>query len=400
METASCLLICGNAALYLALICRLPSFDGAFPAMLLVLGLGLGMLLLAARFRYLPALRIALAPLPFLSLLLLPSGLGWISFLPVPLIMALFAVLDRFDWDNWQTGRWMRPMLFVGALLLLHFALHTPPVKEGIALCALFFLFGIVGLRLQRVGDLNGGRTLLVVGGVVLPILIGAAAGGLLWLLLARRDLLATLLYWIFSPLIWLARRFIHPVEPKESAVEELLPSPTETPESPTPPPFDPVEEGSLVLHLPDFNWTLLAHVLIALAAVALVIFVLSRWVYVKPERGGDIEYIPEKRERKRKKQRRRSSRAVNRVRDAYRSYLILLSSRGGIRLSGSETSLQVQERSAQLPGRELSEEIRQIYLRARYAGKATAEDAQRIETRVKQLREQLLSEERKRTAE
>ena len=163
---------------------------------------------------------------------------------------------------------------------------------------------------------------------------------------------------------------------------------------------FAPVEEGSLVLHLPDFNWTLLAHVLIALAAVALVIFVLSRWVYVKPERGGDIEYIPEKRERKRKKQRRRSSRAVNRVRDAYRSYLILLSSRGGIRLSGSETSLQVQERSARLPGRELSEEIRQIYLRARYAGKATAEDAQRIETRVKQLREQLLSEERKRTAE
>ena len=117
METASCLLICGNAALYLALICRLPAFEGAFPAMLLVLGLGLLMLLLAARFRYLPALRIALAPLPFLSLLLLPPGPGWISFLPVPLIMALFAVLDRFDWDNWQTGRWMRPVLALGALL-------------------------------------------------------------------------------------------------------------------------------------------------------------------------------------------------------------------------------------------------------------------------------------------
>ena len=108
METASCLLICGNTALYLALICQLPSFEGAFPAMLLVLGLGLLMLLLAARFRYLPVLRIAMAPLPFLSLLLLPPGLGWISFLPVPLIMALFAVMDRFDWDNWQTGRWMQ----------------------------------------------------------------------------------------------------------------------------------------------------------------------------------------------------------------------------------------------------------------------------------------------------
>ena len=216
METASCLLICGNAALYLALICRLPSFDGAFPAMLLVLGLGLLMLLLAARFRYLPALRIALAPPPLLSLLLLPPGPGWISFLPAPLIMALFAVLDRFDWDNWQTGRWMRPVLAIGALLLLHFAFQSPPVKEGIALCTLFFLFGIIGLRLQRVGDLENGKTLLVIGGVVLPILIGAAAGGLLWLLLARRDLLVTLFYWIFYPLIWLANRFIHKVEPKE----------------------------------------------------------------------------------------------------------------------------------------------------------------------------------------
>ncbi len=400
METASCLLICGNAALYLALICRLPTFEGAFPAMLLVLGLGLGMLLLAARFRYLPALRIALAPLPLLSLLLLPPGPGWISFLPAPLIMALFAVLDRFDWDNWQTGRWMRPVLAIGALLLLHFAFQSPPVKEGIALCTLFFLFGIIGLRLQRVGDLENGKTLLVIGGVVLPILIGAAAGGLLWLLLARRDLLVTLFYWIFYPLIWLANRFIHKVEPKEGFLEEAAPSPSEAPESPTPPPFDPVEEGSLVLHLPDFNWTLLAHVLFALAAVALVIFVLSRWVYVKPEHGRDIEYIPEKKERKRKKQRHRSSRAVSRVRDAYRSYLILLSSRGGIRLSGSDTSLQVQERSAQLPGRELSEEIRQIYLRARYAGKATPEDAQRIEDRVKRLREQLITEERKRAAE
>ena len=396
METASCLLICGNTALYLALICQLPSFEGAFPAMLLVLGLGLLMLLLAARFRYLPVLRIAMAPLPFLSLLLLPPGLGWISFLPVPLIMALFAVMDRFDWDNWQTSRWMRPVLLIGGLLLLHFALHSPPVKEGIALCALFFLFGIVGLRLQRVGDLESAKTLLVVGGVVLPVLIGAAAGGLVWILFARRDLLVTLFYWLFYPLIWLAKRFIHNVEPKEGFLEEVAPSPTETPESPTPPPFDPVEEGSLVLHLPDFNWTLLAHVLFGLAAIGLVIFVLTRWSYVRPERGRDIEYIPEKKERKRKKQRPRSSRAVNRVRDAYRSYLILLSSRGGLRLSESDTSLQVQERTEELPGRELSEEIRQIYLQARYAGKATAEDAQRIETQVRQLREQLIAEERK----
>lgn len=400
METASCLLICGNAALYLALICRLPSFEGAFPAMLLVLALGLLMLTLAARFRDLPALRIALAPLPFLSLLLLPPGLGWISFLPAPFIMALFAVLDRFDWDNWQTGRWMRPMLFIGALLLLHYALHSPPVKEGIALCTLFFLFGIVGLRLQRMGDLDSGRTLLVVGGVVLPILIGAAAGGLIWLILARRDLLVALLYGFFYPLIWLARRFIRAVDPKQGAAEEMLPEPTETPESPTPPPFDPAEGESLVLHLPDINWVLVGHVLFAAAAVALVIFVLSRWVYVKPERGRDIEYIPEKKEPKRTIPRRRSSRAVSRVREAYRSYLVLLSSRGGVRLSGSDTSLQVQERSAELPGGELAEEIRQIYLMARYAGKASAEDAQRIENRVKKLREMLISEERKRTAE
>ena len=114
MENASCLLICGNTALYLALISRLPYFNKALPAMLLVLGLGLVMLLAAARFRKIPAVRIGVAPLPLLSLLLLPPGPAWITFLPAPLVMALFAVLDRFDWDDWQTRRLMRPVMIVG----------------------------------------------------------------------------------------------------------------------------------------------------------------------------------------------------------------------------------------------------------------------------------------------
>ena len=123
MEIASCLLICGNTALYLALISRLPYFDGALPAM----RLGLLMLLLAARFRKIPVVRIGVAPLPLLSLMLLPPGPAWISFLPAPLIMAFFAVMDRFDWDDWQTSRWMRPALIFGTFLILHFDLRTPP---------------------------------------------------------------------------------------------------------------------------------------------------------------------------------------------------------------------------------------------------------------------------------
>ncbi len=394
MEAANCLLICANTALYLALICRLPYFDGAFPAMLLVLGLGLLMLLLAAHFRFRPALRIGLAPLPFLSLLLLPPGPAWLSFLPAPLIMALCAALDRFDWDNWRTRRWMIPVLLAGALLLLHFALHSPPVKEGIALCVIFFVLGVVGLRMQRMGYSGTGRSLLNVGGVLLPIGVGAAVGALLWLLLTHGELLLTLLYWLFYPLIWLAKKLIKP-EQEEYVEEELFQTAVETPPSATPPAFDPIETSPSALNLPDVNWPLWISLLFAVAAVVLIVIALSRRVSVRPDSGEDVMYVSEKREQKRSKHRPRSTRAVNRVRDAYRSYLVMLSVRHGIRFSESDTSLQVQQRAAGLPGQELAEELRQIYLQARYAGKASLEDARRAEADVKKLRERLLAEKR-----
>ena len=166
MEIASCLLICGNTALYLALISRFSYFDGALPAMLLALGLGLLMLLLAARFRKIPLVRIGVAPLPLLSLLLMPPGPAWISFLPAPLIMAFFAVMDRFDWDDWQTSRWMRPALIFGTFLILHFALQTPPAKAGVILCTIFFALGILGLRMLRMGRSESDKVLMNVGGV------------------------------------------------------------------------------------------------------------------------------------------------------------------------------------------------------------------------------------------
>ncbi len=396
MENASCLLICGNTALYLALISRLPYFDGALPAMLLALGLGLFMLLLAARFRKIPAVRIGVAPLPFLSLLFLPLGPAWISFLPAPLIMALFAALNRFDWDNWQTSRWMRPVLVFGAFLMLHFAMRIPPVKEGITLCAIFFALGIIGLRMQRMGRSETEKALLNVGGVVLPVAIGAGAGGFLWLVLTDRERLRELLYGLFYPLIWLARKLfsIEPQEEMEKQFHELLGNAQEA----TPPPMEevPPEESVFVLRLPEIDWPLLISAILAVVVVVVAVVLFIRLVYTRPENGPDIEYIPEKKEQKRSKRRPRSTRAVSRVRDAYRSYLLLLRARREIPLKETDTSLQVQERAAALPGQELAEELRQIYIRARYAGKATQEDARRAETDAKMLRERLLSEERK----
>lgn len=396
MENASCLLICGNTALYLALISRLPYFDGALPAMLLALGLGLVMLLLAARFRKIPVVRIGVAPLPFLSLLLLPPGPAWISFLPAPLIMALFAALNRFDWDDWQTSRWMRPVMIFGAFLILHFALRIPPVKDGITLCAVFFALVIIGLRMQRMGGSETDKALLNVGGVVLPVAIGAGAGGFLWLVLTHRERLREFFYWLFYPLIWLARKLFS-AEAQEEKVElfhDLLGKAEEA----TPPPLEeiPPEESAVVLRLPEIDWPLLISVILAVVVVVVAVVLFIRLVRARAENGQDIEYIPEKKEQKRSKHRPRSTRAVNRVRDAYRSYLMMLRVRREIPLKGSDTSLQVQERAAELPGQELAEELRQIYLQARYAGKATPEDARRAETDVKKLRERLLLEERK----
>ncbi len=397
MENASCLLICGNTALYLALISRLPYFDGALPAMLLALGLGLFMLLLAARFRKLPVVRIGVAPLPFLSLLLLPPGPAWISFLPVPLSMALIAVLNRFDWDNWQTIRWMRPVLIGGAFLLLHFAMRTPPVKDGILLCAIFFALCIVGLRMQRLGRSETKNILLNMGGVTLPIAIGAGGGGFLWLLLTHRELLREFFYWLLYPLIWLARKLFS-AEVEEEKIEwfhDLLGDPVEA----TPPPLEeiPAEGSTVVLRLPEINWPLVFSIFFSVVAIIVIAVMISRrGAFDGAENGRDIEYIPEKKAQKRSRRRPRSTRPVNRVRDAYRSYLMMLRVRREIPLKESDTSLQVQKRAAELPGQELAEELREIYLLARYAGKATAKDARRAETAMKKIKEQFLAEERK----
>ena len=140
----------------------------------------------------------------------------------------------------------------------------------------------------------------------------------------------------------------------------------------------------------------MLISAILAVVVVVVAVVLFIRLVYTRPENGPDIEYIPEKKEQKRSKRRPRSTRAVSRVRDAYRSYLLLLRARREIPLKETDTSLQVQERAAALPGQELAEELRQIYIRARYAGKATQEDARRAETDAKMLRERLLSEERK----
>ena len=390
MEIASCLLICGNTALYLALISRLPYLDGALPAMLLALGLGLLMLLLAARFRKIPVVRIGVAPLPLLSLLLLPPGPAWISFLPAPLIMAFFAVMDRFDWDDWQTSRWMRPALIFGTFLILHFALQTPPAKEGVILCTIFFALGIIGLRMLRMGRSESDKVLMNVGGVLLPIAIGAGAGSFLWLSLKHRELLREFFYWLIYPLIWLTQKFFsaEAQEERETLFHELFGDAQEA----TPPPLEemPTEESIAVLRLPEINWPLVFSVILAVAAVVVVTVILFR-LNTGAENGRDIEYIPEKKEQKRNKRRPKSTRAVNRVRDAYRTYLMMLRVRREIPLKESDTSLQVTE----LPGQELAEELRQIYLQARYAGKATPEDARRAETDVKKIRERLLSEER-----
>ncbi len=399
MENATCLLICGNTALYLALISHLAYFDKALPAMLLALGLGLVMLLLAARFRKIPAVRIGVAPLPLLSLLLLPPGPAWISFLPAPLVMALFAVLDRFDWDDWQTSRWMRLVLILGAFLILHDAMHSPPAKKSVLLCAVFFALVIIGLRMQRMGRSETGETLLNLGGVVLPVAIGAGAGGFLWLVLIDRKSLHELLYWFLYPLIRLAEKFFS--EEHKEDVEKLFQMfHGNVPES-TPAPVEELSPGERIVmpKLPEIDWPLLLSALFAIAAIVFAVILFKRLVNARSGNEREIAYVPEKKTQKRSKRRPRSTQAVNRVRDAYRTYLVMLRVRREIPLKKSDTSLQVQERAAELPGQEPAEELRQIYLEARYAGKATVKDARRAEAAVKKIKEQFLAEERKMSA-
>lgn len=387
MEAAVAFLCTADAALYFAALSLLNLFEDALGAMLLALALSFGMLLLTQQFRYTPALRIALSPLPFLSLLLLPFGRAWIFFVPVPLVMTLLAALDRFDWDEERTVLFMRVLIGCALAFMLPAALSTPPKTKFIVLLLLFVLLAVIGLRMLRTPGSGTRLRFVSISGALLTVAIGVSGGFLVGGALTRPDILLAPARWFFLALGWLFGKLMENAtfpEIEQETYGDAVPTPSESP-------IPTVEPGELEQLAPQ-QWTgnvlpTLVTILFVILAIVLIVLLLRRRRRVTPSYVGDMEYFPEQREEKKSPARRRITLSANRVREAYRSYLLLLESGAALQLRPSETSLEVQQKAAGQPGASEAEELRELYLRARYAESGGAKDARRAEALLKAIR-------------
>ena len=390
MEAAIAFLCTADAALYFAALSLTQTFEEAYGALILALVLSFGMLLLAGALRYRSVLRIAVSPLPFLGLLLLPFGRAWIFFIPVPLTMTLIAALDRFDWDEERTARFMRVLIGCGVVLLLPSSLSTPPRTKSVAMLVAFLVLAVIGLRLLRSGDGDRRRNLYNITGVLIPTLIGVGGGLLLGTTLTRPDILLAPVRWFFIALGWLFGKLMEHAKIPEEEMEPFfgaVPS-AEVSGSPTPTPSESLLPEAATQPSSPMFLSVLGTLLFILVAAALIALILRNRERSVSSYVGDTEYFPEQREEEKKpRARRRRSLSVDRVREAYRNYLLLLENASERKHRPSETSLEVQQRAAGQPGAQEAEELRKVYLRARYAEKTSAEDARRAETAFKSIR-------------
>lgn len=135
----------------------------------------------------------------------------------------------------------------------------------------------------------------------------------------------------------------------------------------------------------------LVGRILLALGilAVAVGLFFLFRWMARRPPQKGPTPVSGTRTVGPRREARASSpgeSSGVHRVRRQYRKYLRLCQEKGAAP-ADSDTSLDVECHAAGLFDQEAQRELRQLYLKARYAGEATSQDVARAKELVKELK-------------
>lgn len=287
----------------------------------------------------------------------------------------------------------------VAALLLCVFA-STRGGRGWLSACylALYFLFGVFFLHRLRLGygvsRKNLARDFALIAAV--PA-VALAIGGML--------------YGGLTPLAWvlgmIARGAALLLRVVSDAMGMLMrgfgePSQTQPTEATTLPSTWPTEGGQEQpspsewsdFPIPDMVWSIVLYAAIAAAAVLAVYWIAKHlrkpvdprarrtWV----EENGTVTQIPESPQQIQSNRRK--------IRGIYGRYLALLRSRGYRRLS-QDTSLDVLESTRGLSSDEACEELRKLYILARYrtGEKVTSVHVQRAKLLLKQIRDGLIAQ-------
>lgn len=381
-------------ALGWALLSALETFAPVWPLMGLSLALAILTLGLWAAFPK-PWLRIAAALIPALPLI----GAGtWIPAAGLGAVLLWYLVTlatDRQELEYWQYQRRFPILGGISLILILfHLALGIQRVS-CMVFAGLCLLFGVLALRSLRMGD---GADLRWTGwslaSLLLPLTGAAGAGALLLGLLGLLRPLLELLMVPFAHLLRLISGLISGFFQRvgQSAgiddsfydyTDYVPPGLEEQPVQPTMPTDNPVSR-----QISELPWGRILLGLVILAALIVGTVLLVRLLrQSKPRVRGDEDYETGTRVglRPRRKRREQPQTPAQRVRRTYRDYLALMQA-GGLTLLRSTTSGEVLDRSR---SDQDHEELRKLYLLARYADDSgiTEAQAQEAETLLERIR-------------
>ena len=297
------------------------------------------------------------------------------------------------------------PAFLVCALIAVCIGMNAFTYRTTIILGCLYLILGVFVLRRKRMGRADAEAKLLSAAELGGALAVCTAASVLVYFLLAGSASLARLLIRSF-------RRLSNTVMELVDEISYLITGGSQTPQ------INEQELGNNAGVIGSQGagnssgfftkpWVRTIgkglEILLALALIALAVYLIVRWIKALRKNGGsdedlfgedgaDIERLPsgaKKSKRKRRKEARNSNSA--KVRTIYRDYLAL-AKKHGIEIVRRTTSADVLDASKQIKGDEEDEALRAIYIRARYSDPdgISSEDVQKAEELWKTIKERI----------
>ena len=399
MKFASAFMVTAEIAFYFGALLLIRIFQPLAMAMLLFTGLVFVCMFLAELLRKIWPLRILLLIIPAGALLIAPVDMKLILFFPPFVYALLTAALDRFYREHWRYVL-VYKALFVIALVLVLISLIGNPDKytsfyHTLVFIGIFYLFGITGLRMIRTGSGGAKWRLYNAAGVFLPAAaVGLSAAGIVFLLSRVKNIFSILAYPL-TGLMWLVLNVMQKIFGKVAEgidPQELAPVAEDTVESAA----EQIETASaaeggdwfIPVQRPDIRWEIVLPVLFVLVTGIVMLFIFRNKAEEAADNGDEIAGGRRYRVfRRRRNGGRKHPTPADEVRASYRSYLTLLQLRG-VDIVPAETSLDILGYAAE-ETRDEEEKLRRLYIRARYAGEATREEAAEAARIVAFIRQQ-----------
>ena len=380
----------GTLFLFNAFISSLKLMEGTEWGMTVSAVLAFLGLLPLIRFRTTP-IRLIAAILPFLPLLPFAVRGEWVRFAllcPGPVWFFAVVAADRLELEYWQYITFFRFLAAAAVILILVLLLFEWGTLFCIGFAAVFLVFGVAALRMLRMGEAVDLRwTGMNLGAVVLPLLGATGIGAALAKLV---PLLKPVLVLIATPIAYLMQWFTYLLGKGANALgegtdiddgffnEDFFYVPPTGPAQQDKPPGQSLEKIDLTI-----SDSVLIRILIGIASLlAIVLLVWIIWRSVRRpktaekdgtayETGTRFSFLSVR------KRREKAVTPAQKVRESYRRYLNLMQSMGLTMLAGTTSGEVLDNVPSTGPD---DEELRRIYLLARYRGDDSITEADAAE--------------------